>query len=170
MKERIGFVLLALLTITAGGCAKKVDLDAARTAIRTADAEWAKATAAKDEAGFMALVATDGHILPPNEPAVSGTNAIRQWFSGMSAMPGFSVSWKPTLVEVATSGDMGYTVGAYELTMQDPYGATINDHGKYVTVWKKQADGSWKVAVDTFNSDVPLPVPAPPEVVDPNAK
>jgi ketosteroid isomerase-like protein len=41
--------------------------------------------------------------------------------------------------------------------MNDPKGSPIMDRGKYVAVWKKQADGSWKVAAESFNSDLPVP-------------
>jgi ketosteroid isomerase-like protein len=55
----------------------------------------------------------------------------------------------------AHSGDLGYTIGAYEMTFNDPTGKTVSDKGKYVTVWKKQKDGSWKVLLDVFNTDLP---------------
>ncbi len=45
--------------------------------------------------------------------------------------------------------------------MNDPQGKQMSDHGKYMVVWRKQADGKWKAVGDMFNSDVPLP--APPE-------
>jgi len=64
-------------------------------------------------------------------------------------------------VEVARSGDLAYIMGAYTLAMKDSQGNPVNDHGKFVEVWKKQADGKWKVEADIFNSD--LPAPAPPE-------
>ena len=50
-----------------------------------------------------------------------------------------------------------YSIGTYELSFTDPKGRLIKDHGKYVTIWHTQADGSWKVALDIFNSDLPLP-------------
>jgi len=73
--------------------------------------------------------------------------------------PGFSVRWQPTKVEVARSSDIGCVYGTYEMTMNDPAGKPMTDHGKYVESWRKQADGSWKWIVDTFNSDLP---PTPP--------
>ncbi|MGH7983124.1 MAG: YybH family protein, partial [Candidatus Udaeobacter sp.] len=75
------------------------------------------------------------------------------------ASPGVAISWKTAKVEVARSGDLAYTTGTYELTMNDASGKPINDRGKYVEVWKKQADGKWKVVADIWNSDLPLPSP-----------
>jgi ketosteroid isomerase-like protein len=48
-------------------------------------------------------------------------------------------------------------MGTYQGTMNDAKGKPITDRGKYVTVWKKQADGNWKVVVDIFNSNLPAP-------------
>lgn len=56
---------------------------------------------------------------------------------------------------VARSGDLGYTSGLYELKLKGTAGAAV-DNGKYLTIWKKEADGSWEVLFDTFNSDRPL--------------
>jgi ketosteroid isomerase-like protein len=78
----------------------------------------------------------------------------------MYQTPGFSLNWQPVKVEVAQSGDLGYTYGTYQLTMNDPAGNPVTDRGKYITVWKKQADGSWKSVADMFNSDLPPPAPA----------
>jgi ketosteroid isomerase-like protein len=46
--------------------------------------------------------------------------------------------------------------GARPMKFTDPSGKAASDHGKYVTVWKKQSDGTWKVLLDVFNTDVPL--------------
>ena len=61
---------------------------------------------------------------------------------------------------MAGSGDLAYSTGAYEMTAPDDNGESSIDRGKYVAVWKKQADGNWKVAVDTWNTDLPLPAPS----------
>jgi ketosteroid isomerase-like protein len=104
----------------------------------------------------MKFVAADGTVMPPNMPALSGADAITAWIGQMFAMPGFNVSWTADNAVVASSGDIGYTTGTYQSSMDG-----VPDNGKYVTIWKKEADGSWKMVVDIFNSDVPLPMPAP---------
>lgn len=157
--RQLAGVALILLAVTA--CTRKVDLEAERSAIRNADAEWSRQVAAQGAEGYVAGAADTIIVMPANEPAVSGKDAARQWAAKLMATPGFSLSWQPTNAEVASSGDLGYTTGTYELKMQ-PGGALVDDHGKYTTVWKKQADGQWKVVVDIFNSDVPLPAPPPP--------
>jgi ketosteroid isomerase-like protein len=154
MTKSVNIAVVVLLMLASAGCAKKVDLTAARAALRTADAEWSKSMTNVDS--FMTFLMADGSILPPNQPSVTGTDNVRGWASKMIAMPGFSVSWEANTADVAKSGDLGYTSGTYQLAMQGPDGAAMSDHGKYLTVWKKDAAGAWKVALDTFNSDVAM--------------
>jgi ketosteroid isomerase-like protein len=54
-------------------------------------------------------------------------------------------------------GELAYSTGTYTLSFNDPAGKGVTDRGKYATVWRKQGDGSWKVVIDVFNSDLPLP-------------
>ena len=129
-------------------------------AIRQADVAWSKLAEAKQMDAHNEYFLEDAVVLAPNEPMVAGKEAIRDMLGDMFAMPGFALKWQPTKVDVSRSGDFGYSLGTYELSMNDPKGRPMADRGKYLTVWKKQADGSWKVAVDMFNSDLPAPHPS----------
>ena len=60
-----------------------------------------------------------------------------------------------TRVEAASSGDLGYLYGTYDMSFDGPKGQRISDRGKILEIWKKQPDGSWKCIVDTWNSDLP---------------
>lgn len=153
---------LALLALALAACAPKMDLDAARASLRAADEQWSAVAGAKNAAGFAAAFAADARLLPPNSPAITGAENFHKFASELMANPGFALAWKPAVAEVAASGDLGYTLGAYELTLATSDGMPMTDKGKYVTVWKKQADGQWKVVADTFNSDLPPPGSAPP--------
>jgi ketosteroid isomerase-like protein len=168
MKERRSPVLLfaGCITVLTLSCAPQqqpaADTRAAdEAAIRAADAAWSKTAESKQVDAWVAYYAEDATVLPPNEPMASGTQAIRKTIGDMLAIPGFSIKWQATKVEGARSGDIGYSFGTYEATVNDAKGTPMMDHGKYVTIWKKQPDGSWKSIVDTFNSDLP-PAPPPP--------
>ena len=86
----------------------------------------------------------------------TGKDAARKSWTESFTRPGFSISWKIDKVE-ASGGDLAYSLGAYEESMDDAKGNVLTDRGKYVTIWKKQADGTWKAAVDAFNSDLTKP-------------
>jgi len=132
-------------------------------ALRDLDGQWSAAAGAKNLEKTIAFYSQDAIVLPANAPAATTKDAIRNTWKDLLASPGLAISWKTTKVDVAKSGDIAYTTGTYELTMNDASGKPVPDHGKYVEVWKKQADGKWKVAVDIWNSDLPVPAAAPAE-------
>ncbi len=152
---------LTLLLLAAACTQTPPDTRAAdESTIRDLDAQWSKTAAAKDLDGTISYYSDDATVLPPNAPLATGTQAIRAVWAPM-VTPDTSLSWQASKVEVARSGDLAYIVGTYQLSAKDAQGNPVPDHGKFVEVWKKQADGKWKVVADIFNSDLPLP--APPE-------
>ena len=128
--------------------------------LRKTDSTWAKAAEAKQLETHIGYFQDDAVVQAPNEKKVVGKDAIRKMISEMYSLPAVAMSWQPEKVEVAASGDLGYTTGSYQLTMKDEKGIPNTDNGKYLEVWKKQTDGSWKVTTEMFNSDLPVPQPA----------
>lgn len=164
MKRYFGITVLTgfCLALLVVGCNQQQQPDtraADEAALRQADIAWAKVATAGQMEEMLGYFLDDAVVLVPNEPMAVGKEAIHTMVGGMFATPGFAIKWQPTKVEVARSGDLGYTLGTAEMSMNDPEGNPMVDRGKYVTVWKKQADGSWKVAVDMYNSDLPVPQP-----------
>lgn len=143
-------ILAVMATVVA---AAKSGSSSAADAIKNADAQWAAAAAAKDVDKSASFCGADAAILVPNAPAAEGKDAIHKWFQDTFNTPGFKLAWHATNAEAAKSGDLGYSTGKYELSYTDSSGKQVTDHGKYVTVWKKQPDGRWKVVRDIFNSD-----------------
>ena len=123
--------------------------------LRDLDGQWSKAAAAKDLEQTVAYYSDDAVVLPPNTASAMTKEAIRNTWKDLLASPGLVITRKPTRVELAKSGDMAWLSGTYELTMNDAAGSPINDHGKYLEVWEKQADGNWKCRADMWNSDLP---------------
>jgi len=152
---------MLLGTLAAAGCqmssASSGGLtDADRAALRQNDENFAKAANAKDFASASSNYLDDGALLPPNEAAVQGRESIRKWFTAFPPVSNFRVD----VVEIDGHGDVAYTRGNYSLTISPPGAAPVSDKGKYVEIWRKQADGSWKIKADMFNSDNPA-MPAP---------
>jgi ketosteroid isomerase-like protein len=130
-------------------------------AIRVADQEWARVFGAKDLKRSVDFCADEATFMSPNAPAAVGKEAIGKSFSAFFVLPDLQITWHPLKVEVARSGELGYSTGVYEMTFRDAGGKTMTDRGKYVTVWKKQKNGRWKVSYDIFNSDREAPVTSP---------
>jgi uncharacterized protein (TIGR02246 family) len=134
--------------------------DADVQSLKDAEAAWAKVMAAKDFEKSMSYYADDASLLMANMPAINGKDAIRAAFKPMFDDPNFALTFQGSRIEVAKSADLGYTQGAYTLTITNPQTKKpLNDKGKYLTTFKKQADGTWKVVADMVSSDIPLPAP-----------
>ncbi len=130
--------------------------DADVQAIKDTEVAWAKAGVAKDAEKFTSFYADDGSLLLQDTPAANGKDAIGKLIKGMMGDPNFALDFQGTRWDVAKSGELGFAQGAYTMTMTDPKtkkGST--DKGKYLTVFKKQADGTWKAVEDMVSSDGP---------------
>jgi ketosteroid isomerase-like protein len=150
---------IALLSFTFVGTASAADTKIEQ-ALRDLDAQWSAAAGAKDLDKTVSYYSNDAIVMPPNASAATTKDAIRKVWGDLLASSGLAISWKATKVEVAKSGDLACLSGTYELTMNDASGNPVNDRGKYVEVWEKQADGKWKCGADIWNSDLPA---TPPE-------
>jgi ketosteroid isomerase-like protein len=156
--QKSAALVVSALLLAACQPAPPADLSAAAVdAVRAADIAWEKAMSSRDTAAGYATFEATGSVLPPNAPIGTGPEAIRAVFAGFYALPAMTVHWQPVTVEAARSGELAYSRGNYQLTFNDPKGNPVSDHGKYTTIWRKQADGTWKVVVDMFNTDLPMP-------------
>jgi len=126
-------------------------------AIRAADAAWLKAVQAKDVDRIVSFYADDASEFPIAEPIATGKYAIRKNWEHMLGIPGLSLTWQITKVEVSQSGDLAYVQSTYEASFEDPQGGKpAIEKGKAVTVWNKQGD-TWKAVADISNTDAPPP-------------
>jgi ketosteroid isomerase-like protein len=154
--------LASAFLLTAIGCTQpiqappEIDLEAERASLMQADRTWSESQVASDTPVdvIAAQFLEDAYLLAPDAPLIEGSDDIRGAFADLEAIPGYSLSWKPTVAEVGGAGDLGYTIGAYEMHMA-PEGTPLTIIGKYMTIWKRQPNGDWKVAVDMFNADGP---------------
>jgi len=116
--------------------------------VETIAREWEEAFARRDAAAIAALYTTDAKFLPPNQPPVEGRVAIQEAckaFFEMEAM----VRLHPR--ETVEGGDLTAEYGTWTM---EAGGATVDD-GKYVVVYRRDADGKSRLHYDIFNSDRP---------------
>jgi ketosteroid isomerase-like protein len=106
-----------------------------------------------DKSAFF--YAPNAALMMTNMPTVTGSE-IKPLLTQMMADANFSMKFSTAKIEAAGSGDLGYTRGAYTLTMTDPKSKKIlRESGKYLTVYARQDDGSWKIVDDMNNPDAP---------------
>ena len=127
-------------------------------ALTRAHEDYLAAINANDAAAVLALLTDDAVYLPPNAPAVAGTAAIRPWLEGYFAA--YRTHWEKTTRELVTAGDWALEY-AVERVTDTPVGggAAVEDVCKGLIVYRRQADGTWKVAKDMWNSDRPAATP-----------
>ena len=131
-----------------------------RDALLAADRAFDAATAGKKLDGFSSFLADNVSTLRADKPVVRGKTAMQQEWKPLLENKSISLRWQPISAEISKGGDLGYTVGSYTISQTNEKASSIAGTGKYLTVWRLQKDGSWKVEFDTGVPDTP---PAPPK-------
>ncbi len=113
-----------------------------------------KAASAKSAASLVkAFYAPDAVLMPPNHPIVEGRANIQGFLQAL--IDSGLTSIKLDTTTIAGAGDLAYGRGRYSLTISPPSGTPVQDAGKYVVVYRRQANGAWRAVTDIFNSDQP---------------
>lgn len=142
-------VCLIAAAFVLASCETTTNVDEIKQIINEANAKQIEGFKTKDIEAMIVNYAPDAVVLPQNSPMVEGRDAIKEFFRGMSALMGDMTF---STVRFDASGDIAYEFGTYE----GSFGG-VPDKGKYVAVWKKQADGNWMIVADIFNTDLPFP-------------
>jgi len=134
--------------------AAKPDLSAEEAKIRETDAAWMKDYYAGDAARHASYYAEDGSMHTTGYPTATGREAIQK-LAQVILNTQTGGSWTTTKLVVSEAADYAYQVGAWELIDKDAKGKSMKTTGKFVTVWKRQPDGRWKVQEDSASPDGP---------------
>lgn len=135
-----------------GGETAAADMEAERSALRAAAEAYQAAATAKDAAGVVAMYDASALMIPPNGDLVEGLDGVRGYRFGFISTPGVSLDFELVRVEVAESGDIGWSFAVGDITIERPDGSTGHDVVRDFHTWRRQPDGSWKVVVDMWNS------------------
>jgi ketosteroid isomerase-like protein len=124
--------------------APAADAATAAAEVKAAEAELLAAMKAKDAKRVTAAYASDAEIMNPGMAPGTGADMAKSFDD-----PAFTLDFTNTRTDVAASGDMAYTRGTFDVTFTNPETRKVEAmSGNYVTVYKKQADGSWKAVQD----------------------
>ena len=119
------------------------------------EAKFAKAVATGGGKAFSSWFADDAVTLNNGRAAVLGKLAIAQ--QAQWDPKSYQLTWQPEGAQMGPSGDMGFTWGHYDGKTKDKNGQPVVLSGRYITIWRKVADGSWKVAMDASANEPPVP-------------
>ncbi|MFL5372318.1 MAG: YybH family protein [Myxococcales bacterium] len=138
-----------------------MDVAKERKALMDADTQFARDTAERGVEGWVSWFTDDGTMYPPARDAIEGRAAIREQMGDLydprSGQGGLRLDWQPIRAEVSESGELGWTTGTSKVVT-----TAGMRQGRYITVWRKQADGSWKVWADLGNLGQLNPTQRPP--------
>lgn len=108
-----------------------------------------------DMSATMSYYMEDAVSMPSNGPMLKGKEAIQSYSDEMAKSGVKFTAVKFTATEISGTATLAYEIGTYDMSMViGP--AKVNEVGKYLTIWKKQSDGSWKVYAEIWNSDAPM--------------
>lgn len=147
------FVLCFTLLSYASPKEEEMDLAQVRKAIEEGNLKFVEGIRQGDGAAVAALYTEDATLLPPDADMIQGAQSIEEFWNGAIQIGVRDAVL--TIVDLYGSGDFVYEIGKYTLTIQPEGQESIKAEGKYVVVWKKTADGSWKLHVDIWNSSPP---------------
>ena len=149
---------LAVLVILLGsGCTSRAadDLDSERAALREAVEAYHDAASRKDAQSVVSLYDDAAMMIPPNAEWVEGIEGVRNYRFGFIETPGVTLQFETMRMEIAAGGDMAWTLAVGDVSFERPDGEAGSDRVRDFHVWRKQDDGSWKVLVDIWNSELP---------------
>ncbi len=141
------FIPLLLLSLLATRCGNNNPMDMSKEAddIRQTDIEFSNFSKINGmKAAFLRYADSGTVLLRSNHNPITGKEAF-EYIQSISDTS-ITLTWMPEAVQLAASGDLGYTYGVYNFTGKD-----TTYEGTYVTIWKKQPDGSWKFVLDSGN-------------------
>lgn len=117
------------------------------------EARFARDVLQRGGAAFASWFAEDGVALGNGAAPLIGRVAIAK--SANWSPRDYQLTWTPTDGVMGPSGDMGYTWGHFEGRSKDANGNPVLTSGRYITMWRKEPDGNWKVVLDAGANDAP---------------
>ncbi len=159
-----GWAAVAFVIVAAAGCSSgrtggspaAAAIERDKGAIDKTRNAYVSAWRAANAEDITRLYADDALVLYPNKPAVAGRAAILAYFQSFFAEFA-QADFELTSAEIEVAGSWALDRGTYRWKgLPRAGGDPVEDHGKYLVILQRQADGSWKIARDMDNSDRPL--------------
>jgi len=148
------FVLGFALAQLSCGRPETLDVVQVRKSIEEACVKYSAAIREGNVAGVVDAYTVDATLVPPDGEILKGRRAIEELYKQFFQMGMKDIAF--TTIEVGGSGDTAYEIGKTKVRIQPEGQAAMMDSTKYLVIWKRQADGAWKVHVDIWNFSAPI--------------
>jgi ketosteroid isomerase-like protein len=157
-------LLLTLATLTACPIAAAEKPDKEKFKAELVQVELAFAAMAQEKGvlpAFEHFAAPDVAFIDTDPRRFRGLEAVRQRMGKTPATT--KLTWSPLFTDVSDDGTLGYNYGRYQARSQGADGTETVREGFFLTIWKRQPDGSWRYVMDNGAADRPPTPPPPPK-------
>lgn len=152
MKKLVAFLALLAASLTAFAA----DPENLKKELAAMEDEFCAATRTLGIlAAFKHYAAPDATMLAVDPRKFRGAEAIERAIG--PDRPGTTVTWSAHHTDLSADGTLGYNYGRYEWKFTDPAGKPATATGWFLTIWKRQRDGTWRYVLDTGVPDRPAP-------------
>ena len=143
-------LIFATVALALASCSNnvKVDTKAEAAKLMQASRDWSKEAESRNLEKVLSYWHDDAIMIGDKQEVLKGKAAIAEMVKGAFRDSAFRISWEPLSAEVSDDGSMGYIIENSSVTFGDPTGTPQTMHSNAVSIWRKQADGSWKNVVD----------------------
>ncbi len=147
MKNQITLLFLLLfITLVAKGQSTNIKIE--QEELIKADKAWSLAAKTNDMEKLWSFWENDAIILMSADMTIKGIDQIKGFTTQARTDPNFEISWEVQGAEVSEKADMGYTFGIGKVQRTSSTGEIISTTKPYLSVWKKQSDGTWKCIIE----------------------
>ena len=151
MKIITKIFIALILTLSGNFVLAQQNIDKEKEQLKKVDIDFSNLSKEKGMIhAFLSYAADDGVLLRPNIYPIEGIEKIKEALGDNDTT--FTLTWSPLFADIASSMELGYTYGIYELTIKNTEGEPKVHKGTYLSIWKKDKDGNWKFVMDTGNS------------------
>jgi ketosteroid isomerase-like protein len=147
MKNQI-YLLLLLLFIFQVTNGQTANIKSEQEELIKTDKAWSLAASTNDMEKLWSFWEDDARILMSSDRTVKGIDQINRFTTEARKDPNFEISWEVQGAEVSENADMGYTFGIGKVVRSDSKGNPVTNTKPYLTVWRKQNDGTWKCIIE----------------------
>jgi len=156
MKRFIAIMFVLGFSLAQLSCSEPKNFNAAqvRKSIEDACAKYSEAIREGNLTGIVDVYTVDATIIPPGGEMVKGKQAIEEMYKKLLQMGMKDILF--TTIEVGGNGDTAYEIGKTKVRIQPEGQTAMTDSTKYLVIWKRQADDTWKVHVDIWNFSAPM--------------
>ena len=164
MRQIPAMLVIAILIILPLACApQQVDMTALRKTVDAFNEGSKQAMLSNTPEKNIDYYESDAYEMAPNMPIIKGRDSILAFQQSMSKMGAKFNSVSFQTLDLMADGKVATEIGTYDMSMTVPSMGEIKDKGKYIAIWHQQADNTWKVHAETWNTDTPMPMPSKEE-------